>query len=74
MIYSPSGKQGLAIISGSPAEAAGIKINDIIISVNDQEVTLDNPLSNLINQNKKGDLIELTVDRNGQEIKIPVQL
>ena len=74
LIYSPSGKQGLAIISGSPAETAGIKINDIIIAVNDQAVTLDNPFSNLINQNKKGDLIELTVDRSGQEIKIPVQL
>lgn len=74
LIYSPSGKQGLAIISGSPAETAGIKINDIIVAVNDQAVTLDNPFSNLINQNKKGDLIELTVDRSGQEIKIPVQL
>jgi len=74
LIYSPSEKQGLAVISGSPAENAGIKINDIIISVNGQEINLDNPFSNLINQNKKGDLVELTVDRNGQEIKIPVQL
>ncbi|MFC1756505.1 S1C family serine protease, partial [Patescibacteria group bacterium] len=48
IIYSPSGKQGLAIISGSPAEKAGLKINDIIISVNDQEIDLDNPLSNIL--------------------------
>lgn len=74
LIYSPSGKQGLAIIADSPAEKAGLKINDIIVSVNSQGVNLDNPLSNLVAQYKKGDSIELTVVRGGQEIKIPVQL
>lgn len=74
LIYSPSGKQGLAIISGSPAEVAGIKINDIIVSVNGEEVNLDNPLSNLINKNKKGSQVEFIIDRNGQEIKITAQL
>ncbi|HPN54824.1 MAG TPA: S1C family serine protease [Candidatus Moranbacteria bacterium] len=74
LIYSPSGKQGLAMISGSPAEKAGLQINDIIVSVNSQGVNLDNPLSNLIAQYKKGDTIEMTVDRSGEEIKIPVEL
>lgn len=74
LIYAPSGKQGLAFISGSPAEAAGLRINDIVVMVDNQGVNLDNPLSNLINEYKKGDKIELTVDRKGDEIKIPVQL
>ncbi|MFH0969628.1 MAG: S1C family serine protease [Patescibacteria group bacterium] len=74
LIYSSSGKQGLAILSGSPAEKAGLKINDIIISVGDKEVNLDNPLSNLLSQYKKGDSIELTVIRDGQEMKVKVQL
>lgn len=74
LIFSPSGKQGLAIIAGSPAEKAGLRINDIVISVNSQNINLDNSFSNLINQYKKGDQIELTIDRNGEEIKIPVQL
>jgi S1-C subfamily serine protease len=74
LIYAPSGKQGLAIISGSPAEIAGLKINDIVVLVNNQDINLDNPFSNLINQYKKGDQIELTINRVGQEIKIPVQL
>ena len=74
LIFSQSGKQGLAIIAGSPAEKSGLKINDIITSVNSQNVNLDNSLSDLINQYKKGDQIELAVDRNGEEIKIPVQL
>ncbi len=74
LIFSPSGKQGLAIISGTPAEKAGLRINDIIIAVNNQEVNFDNPLSNLLSQYKKGDRIELSVIRDRQEIKIKVNL
>jgi len=74
LIYSPSGKQGLAIIAGSPAEKAGLKINDVITFVDGKEINLDNPLSNLLGQYKKGDAIELTILRDGQEMKIPVKL
>ncbi len=74
LIYSASGSQGLAIISGSAAEKSGLKINDIIIAVNNQEVNLDNPLSNLLSQYKKGEKIELLVIREGKEIKIKAEL
>lgn len=74
LVYSPSEKQGLAIIAGTPAEKSDLRINDIIVSVNGQDVNLDNPLSNLVSQHKKGDTIELLVDRAGQEIKITVKL
>ncbi len=74
LIWSPSGKQNLAIIADSPAEIAGLKINDIIISVNGQNINLDNPLSNVINQFKKGDEIELLIDREGKELKTAVKL
>lgn len=74
MIFSPSGKQGLAIISGSPAESAGLKINDIIISVNDQVINLNNPLSNVIAQFKKGDTINLLVNRDNNEVNVQVKL
>jgi len=74
LIFSPSGKQGLAILAGSPAERAGLRINDIVTMVNDKAVNLDNPLSNLINQFKKGDSVELTIDRAGVEIKLSLQL
>ena len=74
LIFSPSGNQGLAIISSSPAEKAGLKINDIVVSVSGQEVNIDSPLSNLISQYRKGDAVELMVNRDGKEIKISVQL
>jgi serine protease Do len=73
IIFSSSGKQGLAIISGSAAEKAGLMINDIITAVNDQEINLDNPLSNLLNQYKKGDEIELLVKRNGNDLKVKIK-
>ncbi len=74
LVYSSSGKQGLAIIAGSPAEKAGLEIFDVIIAAGGQEINLDNPLSNALSQYKKGDTIELLVLRNGQEIKVPVSL
>lgn len=74
LIFSPSGKTGLAMIDGSPASKAGLRINDLIVAVNGTSVDLANPFSNLIGKYKKGDKIELTVVRNENEIKIPVQL
>lgn len=74
LVYSASGKQGLAIIADSASEKAGLKLNDIIIAVNGQEINLSNPLSNALSNYKKGDQISLLVLRDGLEIKIPVQL
>ena len=74
LVYSSSGAQGLAVLTGSPAEKAGIKISDVIIAVNGKEVNLDNPFSNALSQYKKGDEIELLVIRNGNEMKIKVKL
>lgn len=74
LIYSASGKQGLAILADSPAEKAGLKLNDIIIAINGQEINLSNPLSNKLGEFKKGDQIELLVVRENKEIVVPVSL
>lgn len=74
LIYSASGKQGLAIISGSPAEKAGLKLNDVIIAVGEKKIDLNNPLSNILNEYKKGDEIEIIVIRDEEEMKIKIQL
>lgn len=65
LIYSPSGRTGLALISGKSAEKAGLLADDIVISVNGSDVTLANPLSVLLARYKSGDTITLTVDRSG---------
>jgi len=74
LVYSPSGKQGLAILADSVAEKAGVKINDIIIAVDGKEINLDNPLSNAMSEYKKGDKAELLIIRDEEEIKIIIEL
>lgn len=74
MIYSASGQQGLAIIAGTPAAVAGLKIGDIITKVGDTNINLANNLSTVLYGYKKGDRIQLTVMRAGSEIKVDVQL
>ncbi|MFZ5982459.1 MAG: S1C family serine protease [Patescibacteria group bacterium] len=73
-VYSPSLQSGLAILSGSPAEKAGLKLGDIITRVNDKEIDWENPLSEILYQKKKGEKMELTLLRNNEEIKIEVEL
>ncbi|HRY82112.1 MAG TPA: S1C family serine protease [Candidatus Moranbacteria bacterium] len=74
LIYSASGQQGLSVISGSPADKAGMKINDIITKVFEEEINLKNNLSDILYKYKKGDKVEFTVLRSKDEIKIEVQL
>ncbi len=74
LIYSASGQRGLAIISGSPADKAGLQLGDIIIQINDREITLNNPLPNLLYDYKKGDTITLKILRNDKETEIKVNL
>jgi S1-C subfamily serine protease len=74
LIYSPSGKTGLAVLSGSPADKAGLRSGDIIIAVNGGEVNLDRPLSVAIGQHAKGETVTLLLIRDGKEITIPVTL
>lgn len=69
LVYSPSGVQSLAVIYGSIADKADLRVGDIIISVDGIEINLDNPFSNIINSKNKGDQIELLIDRDGKEIK-----
>ena len=73
LIYSASGQQGLAVISNSSADKAGLKINDIIKKVGDTEITAKNNLPDILYGYKKGDKVEFTVLRAQQEMKIEVQ-
>jgi serine protease Do len=74
LIYSPSGKTSLALLSGSPAEKAGLLAGDIVTQVNGQDITIDYPLSRAISMIAKGSSAELTVLRGTEEKKLIVQL
>ena len=73
-IYSPSGRTGLALIAGSPAEKSGLRVNDIILSVAGESVTLANPLPAALMKFKRGDTFEMTILRDSSEQTVLVTL
>lgn len=57
----------LAVVPGSPADIAGIVENDIILEIDGKKITKDNPLSQVIQSHKVGDVITLKVLHKGKE-------
>ncbi len=72
LIYSPSGRQGLAILKSSSADKAGIEVGDIIISVDNHLVNLDNPLSNIIAQYHQGERAKIIILRKKEKKELIV--
>lgn len=66
--------QSPAIVPNSPAAKAGLKTGDIITKINDKELSLKQPLADIISQYKINDKINLTVIRDGKEEKISITL
>lgn len=62
------------IVSGGPADKAGLKSGDIILKIDDVTIDQANSLSSIINKHKVGEKITLTVQRDGKERKIDVTL
>ena len=61
-------------VTGSPADKAGIKSGDIITKVNNVSLDEHNTLSAVIGRYQVGDLMKLTVLRDGKEITVNVKL
>ena len=68
----PQGAAVKEVSEDSPAEAAGLKVNDIITHLNGKEITDQTELVTLIGNSAVGDTLELTVYRKGETIKISV--
>ncbi len=64
----------LAVVPGSPADKAGLEENDIILSVDGVDVTVDKPLNTLLQDKAAGDEIKLKVNHDGDEREITVTL
>lgn len=73
LVYAPSGRQSMAVIAASAGQKAGIKIGDIIVSIDGKEVDEQNSLSRLVSKHKKGEKVEMIVNRKGEELKLEVQ-
>jgi serine protease Do/serine protease DegQ len=58
------------IVDGSPAQKAGIHVNDVITSVNGQQVKSNSELRNSIGLLRVGDKVEIGVLRDGKPLKV----
>ena len=68
----PAGAAVKSVVEDSPAEKAGIKVNDIITAVNGNEITGRSELSDTISSCAVGDKLTLTVYRQGETLSIDV--
>lgn len=62
------------VVKGSPAEKAGIQVEDVILAVDGKEVKTSNDLQVEIAKRNPGDQVELTILRDGKTITKKVKL
>lgn len=67
-----SGEEG--VVSGSPADRAGLQAGDVIKKVNGSNVTTSQGLTSLLNKHKPGDTVTLSIIRSGKTLTIKVTL
>lgn len=63
-----------AVVAGSPAEKAGVKVDDVITRINGKKITDTGDAGSAIGANKPGDSIELTLARGKRTVEIKVEL
>ena len=60
-------RNGRSIISGSPAQKAGLRDGDIITKIDDIEISKNISLGSLIGEKSAGDKVKITYIRDGKE-------
>ena len=70
----PGGAAVQSVSAGSPAEKAGLQTGDIITKVNGADISTANALLKAINGAKAGDIMKLTVYRQGNTREINVTI
>ena len=68
------GARVIEVQEGSPAERAGLRVGDVILAVDDEEVSPKDPLPELIRSHEVGDTVELRVERGGEELTLAATL
>lgn len=71
MIFTPSGRTGLVVITGSPAEKAGLRYGDIVTAVDGREINLEWPLAVALYVLPEGREAVLSVERSGKTFNLP---
>ena len=62
------------ITPDSPAASAGLKMNDVITAIDDHQIDENNSLRSILFSYRVGDKVSLTLERDGQSIKLDLTL
>ena len=71
-MYDKGGLRADGVSSGKPAEKAGMKAGDVIIKLGDYEVKDMGGYMSALSKFHKGDITEVTIIRDGKEMKLKV--
>ena len=72
--YLYSSSAYTAVLSGSPADKAGLKDKDIVTAINGVKVGAAGSISSIVGEYKPGDTVQFTVVRGGDEVAVNVTL
>ncbi len=64
----------LAITPDSPAAKVGIRQGDIIVKIDGEKIDKENALGKIIQRHSPGDIVLLTILREGKEFSISLTL
>lgn len=71
---APSNDGTESVVSGSPADMAGLRVNDVIVQADGQTIDQTHSLTSIIDQHAVGDSFKLQVVRDGKTIDITATL
>ena len=61
------------VVPGQPAAEAGIRAGDIILTINNRQIENANELRNVIAAVRPGEEVQITLSRNGKEVRVTVR-
>jgi serine protease Do len=70
LVYSSSGKNGLAVVTKSIGRGVGLRINDIITHINGIEINNENTLSEILAIQNLDEEIKINIIRNEKELEL----
>ena len=71
---SAEGQTVVEVVEDGPSAEAGIEVGDVITAFDDQEINRQNSLLDLLFGREPGDVVSITVDRDGQTESFQVTL
>ncbi len=74
LITGDRAQKDFGVIVGGPADKAGLKLDDVILEIDEEKITEDNTLQTVVQKHVPGDTITLKVMRNGATFEVKVTL